>query len=350
MKVPTVAMVWCTSLVITLSAAGWAGSDETTGMKTGPSDRISLPSPRAQLDSAIAWTDQLFFHQWKIQQHVETNACRLLDGNGDSLAVGTFEECCSKLESIRLEQNLEPMRGKAVLLLHGLAAPAWSMQLLARHLHKHAGFEVFVVEYASLRSSIDDQARSLARIINHLDGISEIHLVGHSMGNIVIRRYLAGDKNPLDSWQPDRRIARIVMIAPPNHGSSTAERLSDNSVFKAVFGESGRQLGVEWDDLEKRLATPDVEFGIIAGGWGNPIGLNPFLPGDDDGRITVATTRLAGATDFIVVPQVHEFIAHDPRVLDYTLKFLTNGYFVSLEQRQSIPRDSVADKVHLRWR
>ncbi len=113
-------------------------------------------------------------------------------------------------------------------------------------------FEVFVVEYSSLRSTIDDQARSLARIINHLDGIDEINLVGHSMGNIVIRRYLAGDKTPLDSWQADRRIARIVMIAPPNHGSSTAERLSDNSVFKAVFGESGRQLGVNWDDLEQR--------------------------------------------------------------------------------------------------
>ena len=88
------------------------------------------------------------------------------------------------------------MRGKAVLLLHGLAAPAWSLQLLARHLHKHAGYEVFVVEYSSLRSTIDDQARSLASIINHLDGIEEINLVGHSMGNIVIRRYLAGDKTP----------------------------------------------------------------------------------------------------------------------------------------------------------
>jgi pimeloyl-ACP methyl ester carboxylesterase len=356
MKFPTDAMGrLCAGWAIAISVTSWAWSEETTGpgqarTKTRQGERISLPSPRTALDSAISWSDQLIFQQWKIQQHVESDACRLLDGDGKTHATGTFDECRAKLDSIKREQNLEPMRGKAVLLLHGLAAPAWSLQLLARHLHKHAGYEVFVVEYSSLRSTIDDQARSLARIINHLDGVEEINLVGHSMGNIVIRRYLAGDETQPGSWIADRRITRIVMIAPPNHGSSTAELLSNNSMFKAVFGESGRQLGVNWDDLEKRLATPDVEFGIIAGGWGNPIGLNPFLPGDDDGRITIETTRLAGATDFRVVPQVHEFIAHDPRVLDYTLQFLTNGYFISREQRQGIPRDPLAERVRPRWR
>ena len=97
------------------------------------------------------------------------------------------------------------------------------------------------------------------------------------MGNIVIRRYWAGDQTSSQGWRPDPRIARIVMIAPPNHGSSTATRLSDNYIFKTLFGESGRQLGVNWKDLESRLATPDVEFGIIAGGCGNQIGLDPFF-------------------------------------------------------------------------
>ena len=234
------------------------------------------------------------------------------------------------------------MHGKGVVLLHGLGAPCWSMQLLARHLHKHGGFEVFPIDYASLRSNIDHQALSLAHVIRSLEGIEEIHLVGHSMGNIVIRRYLAGDDSPSGGWRPDPRIARIVMIAPPNHGSIAATRLADNALFKATFGESGQQLGVNWQDLESRLATPSGEFGIIAGGSGGRIGLNPFLPGDDDGRITVETTRLAGAADFIVVPALHELIGHDPRVFDYTLKFLTEGCFVSPAQRRSIPRDPIA--------
>jgi pimeloyl-ACP methyl ester carboxylesterase len=349
------AMPLCVACAVVLCVAGWSWADESDARNQPDKsplagDRISLPSPKAALDSAISWTDQCFFHQWRIQQHVDTEQCRLLDEDGKSHATGTFEECRAKLESIKREQNLPPMRGKAVVLLHGLAAPAWSMQLLARHLHKHGGYEVFVVEYSSLRSTIDDQARSLARIIKSLEGIEEINMVGHSMGNIVIRRYLAGDKTPWDSWRPDPRIARIVMIAPPNHGSVTATRLSDNFVFKAVFGESGRQLGVNWDDLESRLATPDTEFGIIAGGWGNKLGLNPFLAGDDDGRISVETTRLAGAADFLVVPAVHEFIAHDPRVLNYTLTFLTSGYFVSLAEKHGIPRDPLAEQTGPRTR
>ena len=51
---------------------------------------VSLPSPKATLDSAISWTDQCFFHQWKIQQHVDTKQCRLLDEDGKSSRHGDF--------------------------------------------------------------------------------------------------------------------------------------------------------------------------------------------------------------------------------------------------------------------
>lgn len=331
----------CVAWAVVFGVAGWCrgGEAERPDQATHANrqdDTRSLPSQ--WLDSALSWTDQFFFHQWRIQQHVVSKQCRLLDDDGETNATGTFEECLAKLETIKRERNIPPMHGKGVVLLHGLGAPCWSMQLLARHLHKEGGYEVFAVDYASTRSSIDDQARSLASVIKSLAGIEEINLVGHSMGNIVIRRYLAGDQTPSQGWCADPRIARIVMIAPPNHGSSTAARLSDNSLFKSVFGESGRQLGVNWEDLESRLATPDVEFGIIAGGCGNGLGLDPFLPGDDDGRITVETTRLAGATDFVVVPALHELIANDPRVFGYTLRFLTAGCFVSPEQKQGLPR------------
>lgn len=340
-----------------LGRTGWCQDATRPGLRASAEnlvatakERISIRSPRATLDHAIAWSDQLCFHGWRIQQHVDSQACRLLDEQGEIELSGTFDECRTRLELIKLERRLPPLRGRAVLLLHGLAAPAWSMQRLANHLEKQGNCECYVIEYSSLRSSVDDQARSLANLIGFLDGIDDLQLVGHSMGNIVIRRYLAGDQDPQNGWRADQRVSRIVMLAPPNHGSSTADWLSDNSVFKTVFGESGRQLGLDWSDLEKRLTIPECEFGIIAGGWNNPVGLNPFLPGDDDGRITVANTRLPGATDFRIVPQVHEFMAHDPHVLDYTQNFLLHGYFVSADRRQPIPRDSLAEKLGPRWR
>ncbi len=334
--------------VIVLVATCWTRAADTDGTQQTPKfmdrlgGKVSFPIP--SLDSVIAWTDQYFFHQWRIQAHVDSDECRLLDGDDKLCAEGTFEQCLARLDAIKREQSLPPMRGKAVLILHGLGAPRWSMHLLARHIEKYGGYEVFSIDYASLRSTIDNQASSLANVIRSLKGITEINLVGHSMGNIVIRRYLAGNDSAPHVWKPDPRIARIVMIAPPNHGSITASRLSDTMTFKAVFGKAGRQLGAEWKDLETRLTTPRVQFGIIAGGYGNKIGLNPFLPGDDDGRITVQTTRLAGATDFLVVPALHELIANDPRVFDYTLRFLKDGYFVSLGERRGIPVESLAER------
>lgn len=337
----------CVGWIIVLSVAEWSWAEDAgsppaalSGVRQGSATRQSSPL----FDGVLSWSDRYFFHQWRIQRHVKTDQCRLLDENGKRHALGSYEECRAKLECIKREQNLAPMRGKAVVLLHGLGAPCWSMSLLGRYLHKHAGYEAFAVDYASTRTSVDDHAWSLANVISSLEGIEEINLVGHSLGNIVIRRYLAGDTTPSHAWRPDPRIARIVMIAPPNHGSSTATHLSDNFLFKAVFGDSGRQLGVDWADLERRLATPDVEFGIIAGGLGNRHGLDLFMSGDDDGRITVETTRLAGASDFVVVPAVHELIANDPRVFELTLRFLTAGYFVSPEQRRSIPRAPLAHR------
>lgn len=299
----------------------------------------------AWLDSAIAWTDQLHFRGYRIQRHVRSNKFRLLDEEDAEQAAGTYDECRAALERIKREKQLQPMRGKAVVLLHGLAAPRWSMKPLAAHLQKNGGYETFVVEYSSLRSSIDDAAVGLASIIKNLDGIEEIHLVGHSMGNIVIRRYLAGDDSPKIGWKPDRRIGRVVMIAPPNHGSITATQLSDTATFKTIFGASGVQLGKKWKDLEGRLATPKGEFGIIAGGYGNPIGLNPLVPGDDDGRIGVDEARLDGASDFLIVAAVHEFIIFDPRVMEYTDRFLASGYFVAADKKQAIARQPVAKET-----
>lgn len=335
-------MVW----ICMCPAAGWAEddsvdhSDSSTGLFAGMGESVSLPKP--SLETLIAWTDQYYFHQWRIQAHVDSGECRLLDGDDDIHAEGSFEACLARLEAITRQRNLPPMDGKAVILLHGLGAPRWSMHMLARYLKKHGEYETFTIDYASLRSNIDNHASSLANVIRSLKGIEEINLVGHSLGNVVIRRYLAGNCSEPHVWQPDPRVARIVMIAPPNHGSIAASRLSDSTFFEFVFGESGRQLGDRWKELETRLARPPVEFGIIAGGMGNAIGLNPLLPGDDDGRITVETTKLAGATDFRVVPALHELIAHHPRVFEYTLRFFQAGYFVSPEE--ATPLESLASR------
>jgi hypothetical protein len=115
-----------------------------------------------------------------------------------------------------------------------------------------------------------------------------------------------------------------------------ASDLGENRVFQALIGEPGQQLGREWVLLENSLATPAFEFGIIAGGRGNAQGFNPLLPGDDDGVVTVRSTRLAGARDFLMVSLVHTLMLADPRVQEYTLRFLEEGHFVAENRRRPV--------------
>ena len=160
-----------------------------------------------------------------------------------------------------------------------------------------------------------------------------VNFVAHSLGNIVVRRYLGDQTDAATYRSPDRRIKRFVMLAPPNHGSLLAVTLGDNKVYQVVTGQTGQQLGRDWQRVEGKLATPACEFGILAGGRGDTHGYNLLLPGDNDGIINVDTTRLAGAADFRLVPAQHSVIMFNAKVQEFTLRFLQKGFFISEKAR-----------------
>jgi pimeloyl-ACP methyl ester carboxylesterase len=324
----------------------------TTARAAEPADRAEEPSEATRTAWSLAggvpmptmggtqfWADELFFHRWRIQRNVLTDHYRLLDGNNLRYASGTYDRCLARLDAVRAKRNLPPMRGKAVVLLHGLGGTRAEMARMAKHLEEEGGYAVFNVSYPSTRQGIGEHARSLAKVIDGLEGIEEIHFVGFSMGNIVIRHYLGDRTAGAAGRRPDPRLGRLVMIGPPNNGSVAATRLAHNRLVQTVLGEPGQQLGPEWVWLEENLATPPCEFGIVAGGLGNDEGFNPMLPGDDDGLVTVASTRLAGARDFAVVPTVHMLLPMDGKVMQYALCFLQNGYFLSADERRPVGDD-----------
>ncbi len=320
---------------------GRLGAEEPAGGKP-------IPVPLPTLGGKQFWADELFFHQWRIQRSTLDDSCRLLDEKNLLHAVGTFDECRKALEHIKHERHLPPMKGPAVVVLHGLCRSRSSMDSLCRYLREKGHYEVFNVEYPSTQADIAAHARSLRRVIDNLHGIDEINFVGHSMGNIVIRRYL-GDlarqdpmKQSAAAAAADRRAKtrfhRFVMLAPPNQGALLAVTFADNTLFKGLTGDAGQQLGRDWPELEKRLATPDFPFAIIAGGNGKPKGYNPLLPDDNDGTITVESTKLAGARDFTVLPILHSFIMSNVKTQEYTLRFLQHGYFISETERHPLEK------------
>ena len=228
------------------------------------------------------------------------------------------------------------------------------MNAICKHLHEKGEYRVINVEYPTTQYNVADHAKTLRRLVNHLDGVEEINFVAHSMGNIVIRHYLgdlerakAAEKeteakgdSPLFSADDRRsveRFGRFVMLAPPNQGSRLAEIFANNLLFKQIAGDSGQELGNRWAEMENGLATPRFQFGIVAGGNGKN-GYNPILKGDNDGVISIETAKLAGARDFVVVPCMHSFIMDKARVRTYTLNFLQHGYFDSEPGRQPLEK------------
>jgi pimeloyl-ACP methyl ester carboxylesterase len=280
------------------------------------------------------WGDELFFHGWHIQRNALTNHCRLLDDRNRRHAWGTFEQCQAKLAEIKDRQKLPRMSGRAVVLLHGILRSSTAMSGLGKYLRSHGDYTVFNVTYPTTRSSILTHAERLAKIVSSLDGIDELNFVGHSLGNLVIRGYLG---SVAAGQNPDARLKRIVMIAPPNNGAKLADLLDQGELVHRVAGDPAREMSQRgWSQVAPRLATPACEFGIIAGGLGNPRGYNPLLGEDNDMVLSVETTRLPGAADFTVVPVIHSIIKDDPKVQEYTLRFLNRGYFVAADRRQPI--------------
>ena len=285
------------------------------------------------------WGDVLFNHGWHIQKNAATDSYRLLDENSVQRALGTFEECKNRLEEIQAEEGLLPMIGTVVIILHGFGSNSLMTKNLGewladRETHDH----VFCMSYPSTMQSILEHAKTLDRLVKNLPPtIKRIDFIGHSLGGIVIRRYLSG---PLDDdWRvpenkmefrqrfsPDPRVGRFVMLGPPNHGAVIASRLIGNDpVRKLLTGKSGGELGTNWKEVEKTLGIPCCPFMIVAGGRGNTLGYSLLIPGDNDGMVSTEGTRLEGAEKWMLFNVGHNEMLLTPAVYNAVEKFLLKG-------------------------
>jgi pimeloyl-ACP methyl ester carboxylesterase len=325
--------LWIGSFCNTCPVAAWQPDRPVQDEEPAP---WNIPAPT--LGGLQTWTDELVFRDWRIQRQAMTGHYRLLDDQNHRRAWGTFEQCRTKLEELKQQLGLPPVRGTVVLVLHGLARSRNSMAPMVETLRQQDDWTVMNVSYASTRDALEGHARALARVVEHLDEeVTEIHFVAHSMGNLIVRRYLYGCDTGCDGRRPDPRLGRIVMLAPPNHGARMAEAFRHVGILESVMGKSTAQLAKDWENLSRTLATPTCEFGILAGGKNDDQGINRWLDGDDDFVVTVDETRLAGAHDFLVLPVYHRQIIGDPTARECTVRFLRYGYFVSSEQRQPLP-------------
>ncbi len=293
--------------------------------------RVNVVTPT--LGGRQFWGDVAAFHGYRIQQNVVTGHYRLLNEKDFRLAWGSEESCRAALTRIQEARHLPPMSGRVVILLHGITRSSKSFTLVRRRLES-AGMQVIGFDYPSTRLPLKELARYLDRLLKSLDEVTEIDFVVHSMGGLLVRTYLqqAGDQ-----W--DRRIRSMVMLGVPNLGARMATLLNHRFLFQLVFGPAGKELQDGEASYVLSLPVPPFPFGIIAGARGTEEGWNPFIPGDDDGTVSVSATRLPGATDFMTVRSQHTLMMWNPELADAVLRFLQTGAFREDGLREPIPAE-----------
>ena len=319
------------SILVMLTTQGAAMSDETKS-ESAAGDKADINGGIKTLGGRQFWGDVHFFRGWRVQHNVLTDSYRLLDGKDHRHCSGTLQDCRDALHKIVTTRNLPPMSGKAVVLIHGIGRSSKCFSGMAKQLEQD-GYTVIGFDYPSTRVSILECAEYLHQMLQTLDGIESIDAVCHSMGGLVLRGCLMN--------HPEPRLRRAVMLGVPNKGAEMADLLKSNPLFKVILGPAGQQLATDAEGLIGKLPSPSCEFGILAGGRSAAKGYNPLLPSDNDATVTVASTRLPGAADFILMPVIHSFLMTDKAAIEATRHFLMHGRFEPDRAAQPISKDDV---------
>lgn len=211
-----------------------------------------------------------------------------------------------------------------VVVLHGLGRSAWSMWKTERLLEGH-GYEVWNETYDGASAHLTELGQDLgARLDAHLrvteDGRPvRLYAVGHSMGGLVLRSYLA---------RPGaREFHAMVLLGTPNRGSALATQLRDTWYFSLFLGsKAARDLAPE-EGVIAELGSAPPQLGNVIGATMDNAGRSSRIPGDDDGRIGVDEAHLAGETDAVLVNVSHTFMMIDDQVHHQLLHFLRHRSF-----------------------
>src|SRR5579862_6625394 len=108
------------------------------------------------------------------------------------------------------------MDGSAVVYVHGLWMLGTEGSALGSRLRREYGFELHTFRYRSVREPLGQIVETLRAMLERLSA-EQIHLLGHSLGGLIILEYLRRYRL--------ERPGRVVLLGSPLLGSRTAGRL-----------------------------------------------------------------------------------------------------------------------------
>lgn len=210
------------------------------------------------------------------------------------------------------------------VLIHGLFSSEHALAPLRRYLEKN-NHRTIAISYPSRQQPIDGLADHVyQRLRLQLGGHQPFHVVGHSLGGIILRTIAHRYPEIIDTHQ----LQRAVMLGTPNHGSAAAAMLSKSRLGRHILGPSGAQLVPSADFLVRSLGRPLFTVGVIAGNRSiNPLSKLIFKGEPNDGAVTVAATKVEGMHDWLELPTHHSGLHTNTEAQRQTLFFLNHGQF-----------------------
>ena len=215
-------------------------------------------------------------------------------------------------------QEIAMKKDATVVLLHGQGRTRLSMLILGKRF-RSAGYQTLNFPYNQTIRSLDEISGQLVEFIGQKVKTSDYHLIGHSLGNVIIRNAFRKDY--------PAGLGKIVMLAPPNQPAHLAKRLKKNLIYRLFTGDSGQKLSEE--KFYRDLPIPRVPFGVIAGDKGQSLTFSE----PNDGVVTVGSTKLEGMADWILLHHGHTFIMNCKDTFEHCVRFVESGRFKQPESK-----------------